>query len=247
MLESQNCGNHLITGIIFSMKKLLGLILAAVISLTVAGTISAAGTSNCQIVYGGGEVCQEQIKFTINKLVQKPGKGGGDYVDNLTVNDPRLTPGQNVNFKIVIENTGNSDIKNLNVVDRFPQYLSFVAGVGNANAGASEVNFVIGELKKGQKVEYVITAKAADANSLPNNQAVTCVTNNVRATSPDGQEASDNSQVCIEKQVLGVTPAPQIMEKPQVEKIPSTGPELAYLFGLIPTGLAGIYLKRKTN
>jgi uncharacterized repeat protein (TIGR01451 family) len=228
------------------MKKLFGLIFVLALSLGVVTNVFAAGTSNCQFIYGGGEVCEEQLKFTINKLVQKVNKGG-EYVENLTINDPRIGPGQNVNFKIVIENTGNTDIKNLNVVDTFPQFLSFVSGVGNASAGAKQVNFVVGELKKGQKVEYVLTAKAADASALPNNQAVTCVTNNVKATSTDGQEASDNAQVCIEKQVLGATPAPQVFDKPQMKQLPPTGPELAYLFGLIPTGIAGFYLKKKAN
>jgi uncharacterized repeat protein (TIGR01451 family) len=228
------------------MKKLLTVISTAAIFLSATTTAFAGGESNCQVIYGGGEVCQTQVKYTINKLVQKPGKGGGDYVDNLTLNDPRLSPGENVNFKFVIENTGNTDIQNLNVVDNFPKYLTFVAGVGNTNTGASTINFVVGTLKAGQKVEYTITAKAADANSLPANQAVTCVTNNVTATSPDGQQASDNSQVCIEKSVLGTTTTPQVLEKPTIKTIPSTGPEMAYLFGLIPTGLAGFFIKKKS-
>jgi len=233
------------------MKKLFASLLSFAVVAAMVPTIALAsgGESNCQVIYGGGQVCQQQIKFTVNKLVQKPGKGGGDFVDNLTINDPRFSPGQNVTFKIVVENTGDTDISNLNVVDNFPQFLTFVAGVGSTNAGTSQVNFVIGTLKKGQKVEYLITAKTADASALPNNQAVTCVTNNVTATSPDGQQASDNSQVCIEKSVLGVTTpsTPQIFQKPTVNNIPSTGPETDVLFALVSSGALGFYLKRKSN
>ena len=230
------------------MKKLTSIAFAAALLLSVAGTAFAAGgSSNCQGVYGGGEVCQTQVKFTINKLVQMPGKGGGDFVENMGVNDPRFSPGQNVNFKIVITNTGRADITNLNVVDTFPQFVTFVAGVGNSNVGASQINFVVGSLPQGKSVEYVITGKIADEGNLPNNQAVTCVTNNVSATTSDGQKASDNAQLCIEKNVLGATPGPQIFNKQQVQNIPSTGPELGYLFGLIPTGALGFYLKRKSN
>jgi uncharacterized repeat protein (TIGR01451 family) len=180
-------------------------------------------------------------------LVQKPGKGGGDFVENLTVNDPRYSPNQNVNFKIVVQNTGNTEIKNLNVLDRFPEHLTFVGGVGNTNVGAREINFVVGSIPAGQKVEYVITAKTATEANLPANQAVTCVTNNVTATATDGSTANDNSQLCIEKQVLGATPTPVIQQKPQVKNIPATGPEMGILFGLAPLGLAGFYLRKKTS
>ena len=96
-------------------------------------------------------------------------------------------------------------------------------------------------------MEFLITAKTAESDKLPANQAITCVTNNVRATAPDGVSADDNAQVCIEKQVLGAQPTPQIFEKPTIKELPPTGPELGLLAALIPTGLAGIYLRRKAN
>ena len=229
------------------MSKIASLILSLAAVAVVVSSSFAAGESSCQIIYGGGEVCPpRQVKFIINKQVQKPGKGGGNFVENLTINDPRFSPSQNVNFKIVIENTGDTDITNLNVVDNFGEFLSFVAGVGNTNVGAEQINFIIGTLKKGEKMEFVITAKTAEADKLPANQAIACVTNNVKATAPDGVSADDNSQVCIEKQVLGGE-APQILEKPTIKELPPTGPELGLLAALIPTGLAGIYLRRKAN
>ena len=230
------------------MRKIASLILSLVAVAVVANSSFAAGESNCQIIYGGGEVCpSKQVKFVINKQVQNVGKGGGNFVENLTINDPRLTPNQNVNFKIIIENTGDSDITNLNVVDSFGEFLSFVAGVGNTNVGAKQINFVVGTLKKGEKMEFVITAKTTEADKLPANQAITCVINNVKATAPDGVSADDNAQVCIEKQVLGAQPTPQIFEKPAIKELPPTGPELGLLAALIPTGLAGIYLRRRAN
>ena len=233
------------------MKKLFSFLLSATLFLSVAQAANAAGgQSSCQIVYGGGEVCQEQIKFTINKLVQKPGNG---YVENLNVNDPRYAPNQNVNFKIVIENTGSKDINNLNVVDTFPSLLTFVSGAGTPNSSGSEVNFIIEKLAKGAKAEYIVTAKTADADKLPTDKNITCVTNNVKATTSDGSVASDNSQVCIEKPGTTTTTTttkggkPQVMEKPTVTTVPATGPEMAALLALIPTGLAGFFIRKKAN
>lgn len=234
MLEFQN------------MKKLFSFLLTATLFLSAAQVAAAGGQSSCQIVYGGGEVCQEQIKFTINKLVQKPNDG---YVENLNVNDPRYGANQNVNFKIVIENTGDKDIANLNVVDTFPSLLTFVSGAGTPNADGSQINFTVGKLQAGKIVEYVLTAKTAAADKLPTDKNITCVTNNVKATSTDGSVATDNSQVCIEKSGTPTTTTgtPQVFEKPNVKTVPATGPELAALLALIPTGLAGFYIRRKAN
>ncbi len=224
------------------MKKLVSLLFAGILFASVATNAYAGGESNCQPVYGGGQVCQNNIKFTINKLVQSPTKGG-NYVENLTINDPRYQAGQNVNFKVSITNSGNTEIDNLNVVDNFPQFLTFVAGVGSTNVGASKINFVVGKISAGQTLDYIITAKAADADKLPANQAVTCVTNNVVATAPDGSNASDNSQVCIEK--ITVSPTPEIMAKPMIKNVPATGPETDILFGLVSTGAIGMFLRKK--
>lgn len=224
------------------MNKFLSIIVAAVLFLTVAQNSFASGTSNCDAVYGGGQVCQNNVEFTINKLVKSPTKGG-QFVENLTMNDAHYAAGSNVDFKISIKNTGDHDITNLNVVDTFPQFLTFFAGVGNTNKGASQINFMVGKIGKGATLEYVITAKAADASTLA--QAINCVTNKVVATTPDGTTASDNSQVCIEKSVVAPTPA--IMNKPEVKNIPSTGPETDILFGLVSTGALGYFIRRKIS
>ncbi|HVZ11853.1 MAG TPA: hypothetical protein VG965_02380 [Patescibacteria group bacterium] len=233
------------------MNKIIAVLLSVVLFGSVATSAFASGESNCQPIYGGGQVCQNNLKFTINKLVQKPGTN--NYVDNLTINDPRYNPSTNVTFKISITNTGNTEIDNLNVVDNFPQYLTFVAGVGNTNVGASQINFTIGKITAGQTLDFLITAKTADAGNLPNNQAITCVTNNVVATANDGTQASDNAQLCIEKSIPGTTTTTTttnntpILSKPTITTIPSTGPETDILFGLIGSGSLGYFLRRKTN
>lgn len=226
------------------MKSFLTIIFTALLALSVAGVAYASGESNCQPVYGGGEVCQKQIKFTINKLVGSPTKGG-NFVENLTVNDPRYSAGAEIPFKITITNTGNTEITNLSVVDTFPQYLTFLSGAGVNTKGSSQINFTVEKIAAGQTLEYVITAKAADAGNLPANQAITCVVNKVSATTQDGNTANDNAQVCIEKPI--VTPTPVILPKPMVKQIPSTGPETDILLGLVSTGALGYFIRRKLS
>lgn len=228
-------------------KQLISLLAVGLLFANITPSAIASGESNCQVVYGGGETCNPQIKFTINKMVQKPGKGGGDFVDNLTLNDPRFSGNQNVNFKIVIENTGNTKITDLSVVDTFPSLVTFVAGSGSFDKNNNTLSFTIGSLEAGKKVEYIITGKTFEEKNLPNNQAVTCVVNNVKAKDSSGSEATDSSQLCIEKNVLGAVPTPQVFVQIPPKSIPATGPEMLPLLGLIPAGITGFYLRRKSR
>ena len=229
------------------MKKTITSFALALMATAVLATSSAfaAGESNCQIIYGGGQVCSQSVKFTINKLVQNPGKGG-EYVDNLTANDNKYTAGKTVSFKIIVTNTGSTTLTNLSVVDTFPQHINFSAGAGSYDAGNKKLSFTVPSLAAGKSQEFVISGKVVDEGNLPSNAGITCVTNTVRAVDNSGATAEDASQVCIQKNVFG-TPAPEVFQKVPVKQVPATGPELYSLIALIPTGLAGVMLRRKSS
>lgn len=214
--------------------------------LATAGSAIAAGESNCQVVYGGGEVCQEKIQFTIDKKVQRPTKGA-DFVDNLSINDSRFQAGNTVTFKIRITNTGDKTIEKLNVVDTLPQYMTFLSGVGTYNSADNTVHYTISNLEKGSTNEQTLVVKVADAANLPSNQGVTCLTNAVSATDNRGVSANDSSAFCVEKQIISSKPTPAVFESVPVKKIPETGPEMLSLIALIPAGLAGIAIRKKTK
>jgi len=78
------------------MKKLFTLVLLSIIlfALRTENTYAAG----CTPIYGGGESCPD-YSFSIQKHVQKPGKNGGDFVNNLSINDPKYAPNQNVTFQ----------------------------------------------------------------------------------------------------------------------------------------------------
>ena len=230
------------------MKKILNFVILTVFSLALAGGLSPA-FAECQPLYGGGQSCVTNFSFTINKLVQVPGKGNGQYVDNLSVNDPKYSPSQNVNYQIVVTNTGSNTIPTLTVNDTFPQFITFVSGAGNYNKSNNTLNFTINNLEAGKSVTYVLTAKTTDANTLPN-QGIICnpdqVTNRVSAADSNGNTDSDSSQVCIQKNVLGATPPP-VLPAPKIVATPATGAEMLPLLGLIPGALGGLILRKKSK
>jgi len=216
----------------------IGLAIITLGFITVAA--QAAGTSNCQVIYGGGESCNPEIKFTLDKKVQKPTKGG-EMVDNLSINDEKFISGQDVVFKITIHNTGNQNIT-LTVVDTLPQYVDFISG-GTYDNDKRTVNNTI-ELNPDQKKDINIVTRVVSNEKLAQDKTITCVTNIVRGTGNNGATADDASQFCIEKRVVA-KPTPQVFEATPVKKIPETGPEMLPLLGLIPAGIAGFAMRRK--
>jgi len=71
--------------------------------------------------------------------------------------------------------------------------------------------------------------------------------NQASAREDNGATAADSAQACIEKQVLGAGPVTQVITSAPVKKIPETGPEMASLLLLIPSGIGGYLLKKKSS
>lgn len=227
------------------MKKIFNFVILTVFSLALAGGLSPA-FADCQALYGGGQTCTSNFSFTINKMVQVPGKGGGQYVDNLSINDAKYFPSQNVNYEIIVTNTGSQTIPTINITDTFPQFITFVSGAGNYNQNNNTLSFTVSNLDAGKSVTYVLTAKTADSNTLPNTQGITCVINQVSATDTNGDLNSDSSQLCIQKNVLSATPLP-VLPAPKIVATPATGPEMLPLLALIPGALGGLFLRKNSN
>lgn len=225
----------------------MAMLLASVSQATAAGYGTPGyGTAGCAPTYGGGSDCTS-IKFTIDKLVQAPTKGG-QFVDNLGVNDSKYVPGSSINFKIKVQNTGTDTIQKIDVVDTFPQYLAFTTGVGGTyDKNTRTLKFSINNLEAGKTQEVTVTAQAADTAALPTDKGVICVVNQVNATDvASNQTSTDSSQVCIEKNQNSF-PTPQVFEAPKVTKTPPTGPEMIVLPILGSMGALGEFLRRKAR
>lgn len=219
------------------MKKTLYTILISgllISSLSFAPKAFADCTQN----YGGGQTCVNSYVFSIEKTVQTPGKAGGAYVNNLSINDAKYSPTQVVSFKITVKNTSTQNIPTLTVTDTFPQFLSYVSGPGNFDTNSKKLTFTVTNLQPGQSQTYDITGKLAETNLFPYDQGTTCLINQAAATDTNGATNTSSSQFCVEKQVLGATQP--------VTTTPATGPEMLPLISLIPGALGGFYLRKKS-
>jgi uncharacterized repeat protein (TIGR01451 family) len=209
-----------------------------ILSLFVAGTAQASGTS-CSSFYGGGYTgSQSCAKITVDKKVLKP--GSKDYVDALSGNDAKYGVNQEVKFQITVQNVGQEKLTDITLVDTLPQYLQYASGPQGIIIEGSKLTVKVPSLEVGQSQIFVITAKVADQVAV-SDKGFVCVTNFVRATEKRGIFAEDSAQLCIE-QTLKVHP-PVL----GVKQTPPTGPADAALAILASMAGAGLYLTRQTQ
>lgn len=207
--------------------------------------ITYAGFS-CQPIYGGGQTCVLAETISVNKTVMNPATS--KMVESLGINDPKYLASQLVTFQIAITNTSGNTISHVDVTDALPQFTLFNAGPGNFNALTNTLTFGIDNLSPNETRTVTMVGKITSIDKLPSSQMVTCVVNQVTVTANTGAMSQDNAQFCIEKKVPVTTKGgfPTVSTVP-ISTTPSTGPGSLALFSLIPTGLAGWYLRKTTN
>lgn len=232
MLEFRDCSllpyQTMIKGSIF-----LPFILTAVLFTASQSQASV----NCETIYGGGQTCVSKGEIDIDKKVRDP--KSGKFVDNLTINESKYSASDQIEFRLSVTNTGNATFDAVEVKDILPQFVKFVSGPGNFDPNTKTLTYNLSNLKAKETRTDKIVAKIVNASDLPINEGNLCVVNQSVASS-EGMSDQDNSQFCIEKVTKVIPPPP-------IKQTPSTGPEMLPLIGLIPAGLAGILLRRRTN
>ena len=226
-----------------TMKKTINTLILTGILFS-ALFVTPKAFADCQEIYGGSQNCTTSFTFNVQKFVQVPGASGGNYVNNLSINDAKYAPSQFVNFKINVTNTSSQTIPTVTVSDMFPQYLNFATGSGSFNSNTKTFTFTVNNLGAGETRTYYLSGKIADANSLPVDQGVVCLVNQANGTDNNGAVNASSSQFCVQKAVLSATfPA---VYGASVTTTPATGPEMLPLFALLPGGLAGLLLRKKS-
>jgi len=195
---------------------------------------------SCQPIYGGGETCIVSPNISINKEVLNPKTN--KMVENLSVNDPKYHPEWIVNFKLTVTNTGKSVIKNIDVKDIFPQYITFSTGPGKFDKETKTLSFKIESLEPNEIRTFVLVGRVVPTDKLP--QGVVCIVNRVVVSSNAEDQASDNTQLCIENKVVEVPEKGfPVFPAPTITETPPTGATAIPLIVLAAVGLLGYGLK----
>lgn len=184
----------------------------------------------------GGET--PSYSLLIDKMVVKPGTQKGEtakYVDNLSPSDPRFAPNQDVWFKIKVKNTANVALQAVEIKDYVPEYILPIEGPGKWDPQTRTLTWDGGNFAVDEEKTYYLKMRVYEQKLLPADKGLFCIVNKASAKN-DVAYDEDTAQLCIEKQVLGVS------------TVPSTGPEmgLALLAGNLILAGVGLKLKKLT-
>ncbi|HSA83873.1 MAG TPA: hypothetical protein VLF20_03220 [Patescibacteria group bacterium] len=222
-----------------TLKVFIYTLFLAVLAVLFVPQAQASGTdSRCTVVSTGQYSSKEScIKLIIDKKVLKPGTK--DYVDGLSVSDPKYNLDQQVTFQVVVQNVGAEELSDITIVDTMPQNVDYVSGAGSYDAGSRKLTFKLDKLTVGQSQTFYIVGKVTNAIAFGENGYV-CVTNYVQASAKNGLSVDDAAQFCVERPVKVYEPVP-------VKKTPATGPEMLAIPMLFGMGGAGVFLRRKAG
>ena len=154
--------------------------------------------------------CQS-YSMLVDKMVQIPGTS--NYVDNLSVSDPRYKPSEFVMFKVIIKNTSTTTFGGMTAKDYVPAYLTPIEGPGTFDTSSRIVSWDVGSFAVDEQKTYYFKMQINSQANLPTDQGLFCLVNKAQAWSNTTTD-DDSSQFCIEKQVV----APP--------KVPSAGLEM---------------------
>lgn len=163
------------------------------------------------------------VRFFIDKKIFNPVTNS--YVDNLNRDQYLYIPGQTVDFKIEVKNTGDTDLNSINITDSLPAELDYVSG-GTLTKGG-QPQYTIDKLAPGQSQEFLLKAKVKADEAAT---GVVCPVNLASAQTGSLLD-QDTSTFCITRNIN--------KKVPPVEELPKTGLPLAAwsLVGFLPAGL----------
>lgn len=172
------------------------------------------------VIFSSSVLAQYVVPKQISQLVvikQIKHPQTGKFAGNLNSSEFVFLPNQEITFKIEVKNTGQTELKGVQVIDKLPSQLEFIQGVGSFDSGTNSVNFKIDTIKPQESKIFTIKTKVKS-----NSKSLICLTNFVEARVND-LIAQDVVSFCIEEKVLGV-----------VEELPVTGSNslrYSFLFG----------------
>lgn len=216
------------------MKKLI------LFSLLVLGFMFFVSSvrADCVGQYGQyGQPCNSN-SIIVDKMVGMPGTSPDaltyQYVDNLSVSDPRFAPGQLVFFKVTVKNTSTTTFGGMTAKDFVPDYLTPIEGPGTFDSASRIITFDAGAFAVDEQKTFLFKMQINSQANLPVDKGLFCLVNKAQAWSNVTTD-DDSSQFCIEKQVTGAA------------NVPSAGPEmgLVLIAGEMALAGIGIYLRKK--
>ena len=159
--------------------------------------------------YGYGSNETPPANLTINKYVKNPITN--TFVENLGSTDPTFSPGATVTFRLAVKNSSGETFSPVEVVDQFPDYLTYVGSSvqGAYDTGKRRLVLKLENLIAGETRDIEVVAKVAERSAFASDRDFFCVSNYTKVTAParpDGDD--DKAELCITTRVGGATNLP---------------------------------------
>lgn len=171
----------------YKNKTAKNLIVLALIIVVFAfvGSVRVYADSDCEDIYGGGQICEVDRRFKITKEVRI--SGDNSWKDKVT----DVRKGETVEFRITVKNKSDDEADeadDLETKDFLPDEMSKIGGNGLTEEFD---NFHPGETKT-----FIITAKVKDSEYDRDVKFEKCVVNKVELRWKGDFEGSDTATVC---------------------------------------------------
>ncbi len=181
------------------MKNFAKILIAIVIFSFTFATISFA-KEVCTTQYGGGQTCvnvDEDSDLNIDKTIYNPDHK--KYEDHVQASSHVFIAGEEVKFRISVENTGDVTYKKLVITDELPDFVEFVKFTGDdkgkTNDNKTQLTWEFSNFKPKDEVTVEFTAKVVKESLLPDSTGDIQTTNitRVEGTRKDNNEKDNNA------------------------------------------------------
>lgn len=220
------------------MNRFVKTLIVLIISVFAFASVSYA-KEICTTQYGGGQTCvnvNEDSTLTIDKTIYNPDHK--KYEDHVQAYSYVFTAGEEVKFKISVENTGKVTYKKLVITDELPDFVEFVKftgdDTGSTNDNKRQLTWDFSNFKPGDEVTVEFTAKVVKESLLPDSSGDMQTTNiaRVEGTRKDNNEKDTNADYSRFYIRL-----PRV--KATVTQLPEAGPtSWVFALGLIMIGFS---------
>ncbi|SRR5258708_572543 len=192
------------------MKNVL-ITLSILTFITVLFIVNANADQICTPSYNGSQTCQSAGQVTIKKKVSDPRDTTlNTYIDNANLSIGAFQPDHQINFQIIIINTGSVVIPQTMVNDQLPKQLIFLSGPsGSFNTNTNTLTFEVDSLNPGETRVFTLITKVIPAAQFTSPSTV-CVFNQATASIqpiiPNQPLPQANSGFCVQNPSV-ITPA----------------------------------------
>lgn len=118
-----------------------------------------------------------------------------EWQDNLPASQIVLKEGDLVDFKIIIRNSGDEELKNITVTDELPSFLSFIFGPAQPN-DQNQLSWQIESLAAGEEKSFTIRTKISGTESA-SQEGTFCLMNKALASAESGEGDEDTASFCL--------------------------------------------------